>query len=580
MITEIYKESVREYLNNLKGNDRNFVFHDEIDHIFHAEIKSVKLGNNDERIIEGWASTDDIDRISDVVLAKAFRKTLKDYLKNPVMTYMHNLGMPIGIILDAKVVDGKNEPIRGLFVKAQVDSTEQIIWRKIQEKTIRAFSFGFKILAWHEETKNIDGAEVKIRIIDELELIEIAVVSVPMNKEALFTAVKAFEGNRTTDIICEGGCKECGKCLENYKKYLIETIENEKGKASDFGQTLRCPADELDFDELMFDSIKTAINSDDFKSLSTYLTSDNESESLEYFRGHNFDVDMTIKEIMGEYKKILKNYNESKIWEEKETEFWFRIKDPDKFKEGSFRRMLLKKDSPKVFAVIGRLKGETTTSLQSLRFPKKEGWKLGSAKTWVKDHPDLLKILEEVDAKNIHILSFMTSDEVIIDQHKDDELNVWKYTVIENDGFEPGTEIKIFSVTENAASGLDISLTADIYQEEKAGRVISSRNKKRLSDAMGKVQQSVESLNSGLNDLKQFLADHEGGEPVGKEEEEEPKGTEPKQVAESDESQGKEDPTDTYETVSIPEELLCKTKTVIVTELSPDTNEMLSILTH
>lgn len=80
---------------------------------------------------------------------------------------------------------------------------------------------------------------------------------------------------------------------------------------------------------------------------------------------------------------------EDKRWDETENEFRFRIREPDLFDE--FRRMTIKKDKPRVFGILGKLKGKDDWKMQALRFPKKDDWTLAEAKKWVKDHPDITK---------------------------------------------------------------------------------------------------------------------------------------------------------------------------------------------
>jgi hypothetical protein len=73
-------------------------------------------------------------------------------------------------------------------------------------------------------------------------------------------------------------------------------------------------------------------------------------------------------------------------WEETENEIRHRVRDPEDFQPDSFRTITLKEDKPRVFAIIGKLKGETTTTIQALRFPKEDGWTLEKAKEWVAKH--------------------------------------------------------------------------------------------------------------------------------------------------------------------------------------------------
>lgn len=71
-----------------------------------------------------------------------------------------------------------------------------------------------------------------------------------------------------------------------------------------------------------------------------------------------------------------------------------RIRQPGRFKEGAMRnnatfaRDTLKEERPQIFSIIGILKTSTrgSTSIQSIRFPRDQGWTLDSAKKWLKDH--------------------------------------------------------------------------------------------------------------------------------------------------------------------------------------------------
>jgi hypothetical protein len=79
-----------------------------------------------------------------------------------------------------------------------------------------------------------------------------------------------------------------------------------------------------------------------------------------------------------------------KIWDDAENEIRYRIKEPNLFEQDSFRTIPIKKDDPKINGIAGKLKGETTMTLQSLRFPKPD-WDMAKAQDWVKAHPDIKK---------------------------------------------------------------------------------------------------------------------------------------------------------------------------------------------
>lgn len=177
------------------------------DIVFHTELKVVKSDGDEDKkdfMIEGFASTEDLDRGNDVTHAEAFQKTLKEFMQNPMLLFMHDLKRPIGRIVEASIEKGK-----GLFVKAFISETEPDIRKKIEEGILKAFSFGFFIKKSDEE----ENDKQTIRHLRDVEMFEISVVSIPMNRRALFSMAKAFETG--TDLVYQ----------DEYVDSLKENIE-------------------------------------------------------------------------------------------------------------------------------------------------------------------------------------------------------------------------------------------------------------------------------------------------------------------------------------------------------------------
>ncbi|HEY6074205.1 MAG TPA: hypothetical protein VIV15_12660 [Anaerolineales bacterium] len=86
--------------------------------------------------------------------------------------------------------------------------------------------------------------------------------------------------------------------------------------------------------------------------------------------------------------------------DETENEFRVRLRDPGDFQDNTFRTITVKQDKPRIFGIVGRLKGEETTTLQALRFPKDEGWDRGKVEDWMSSHEDIGKALEELIAED------------------------------------------------------------------------------------------------------------------------------------------------------------------------------------
>ncbi len=83
--------------------------------------------------------------------------------------------------------------------------------------------------------------------------------------------------------------------------------------------------------------------------------------------------------------------------ESTDGEWAVRLRNPGDFQQDSFRRITMKRDKPRVFGIVGRLKNRTQTTLQSVRFPKEDGWTAAQCAEWMDQHPDLGKALEVPD---------------------------------------------------------------------------------------------------------------------------------------------------------------------------------------
>ena len=74
------------------------------------------------------------------------------------------------------------------------------------------------------------------------------------------------------------------------------------------------------------------------------------------------------------------------LWETKPNEIRYRVRDPKGFTEGKWGSIWIKKDKPRVRAIVGVPKGETSSVIQALRFPLEDGWTVAQAKSWAASH--------------------------------------------------------------------------------------------------------------------------------------------------------------------------------------------------
>ncbi len=144
------------------------------------EIKAAEDG----RMI---ASTPDVDRDKDRVMPNGAK--LENFIKNPVLMYGHNYRDPWALI--GKVGDLQIDSSGLNFVpelrEAANDADPMTVIRALwEQKLLRACSIGFNPTKWMEN-------EVGGRDFVEWELLEISIVPIPANQNALRLAAKAID---------------------------------------------------------------------------------------------------------------------------------------------------------------------------------------------------------------------------------------------------------------------------------------------------------------------------------------------------------------------------------------------------
>lgn len=180
------------------------------------EIKSlpfeVKEINEDSEYFtfEGYASTfGNIDLGDDIIVRGAFSKTLKKNAEVPVL-WQHQMSEPVGKSIRL------NEDDKGLYIKAILPKSDTLVSGRIipQMKvgSIREMSIGFF-------TRESD-MEKGVRLLKEIELFEVSLVTKAMNPQALVSGFKSVESLK--DI--EQSLKELG--LSNTEaKTLISKVK-------------------------------------------------------------------------------------------------------------------------------------------------------------------------------------------------------------------------------------------------------------------------------------------------------------------------------------------------------------------
>jgi HK97 family phage prohead protease len=145
------------------------------------DVKHVTKSGDGKMIIKGFANTADKDRIGDVVLPSAFKKSLGEYMDNPVILFQHNWDKVIGKCIKADVItEGEQQ---GLYIECEISGAGDVadVKTKILEGSLKTFSIGYNELVADFDER------IGANVVKELELLEISVVTIPCNPKAKFT---------------------------------------------------------------------------------------------------------------------------------------------------------------------------------------------------------------------------------------------------------------------------------------------------------------------------------------------------------------------------------------------------------
>ena len=181
--------------------------------------KSAHGKDKPRRYIKGLANANTVDRIGDRVDPGAFVKAKDAFMKLPMVFYNHDWSTPIGKVVEYIPSE------KGLEVEIELGydfEPAETVWKMIQQGLLKAFSIGFRPKTIEHDVEN------DIYNITDLELMEVSVVTIPMNTESLFEVTK--DGNlKSITLPDEKGqwvtYKDFIKGLEDTKKPIEEPAD-------------------------------------------------------------------------------------------------------------------------------------------------------------------------------------------------------------------------------------------------------------------------------------------------------------------------------------------------------------------
>jgi len=192
------------------------------DNVEEKEIKKfenfckVKAASIDtiNRTVEVVASKEVVDRYGDIVKISGI--DVNAYLKNPVVPWAHNYGgLPVAKAV-AISITGDEIIIKMQFPTKEVYEFADTVFKLFTQGYLSAVSIGFIPI------KEAFDSELKANVIEKSELLEVSVVPVPANPEALAKVYsEVVKSGEKKEVIKKETEKYNKIVLKRYRKYQV-----------------------------------------------------------------------------------------------------------------------------------------------------------------------------------------------------------------------------------------------------------------------------------------------------------------------------------------------------------------------
>lgn len=171
-----------------------------------------------------------VDGGMDIVQKGAFAASLKDIIKSgdplPAL-WQHNSCEPVGGF-DVLEEDDHGLKVSGFLLKDEVVRAAEA-YALMKRRVVKGLSIGYRVLkdSWNEKTN--------VRTLIELELVEISIVTFPMNEEAQIDAVKSklLAGDKPTIREFEELLREKGFSRSDAEHIAVHGFKNWQGRESE-----------------------------------------------------------------------------------------------------------------------------------------------------------------------------------------------------------------------------------------------------------------------------------------------------------------------------------------------------------
>jgi HK97 family phage prohead protease len=136
--------------------------------------------------VEGWASTEQVDRSQEVIHTSFFRDSLETFKANPQLWWQH--WAPMGLWDDVELREGQGLYVRGRMIA--VSEAEEPCMALVEEGIVRSMSVGFNLSKPRPECGYAEDGVWHWT--EGGDLMEVSLVSIPCNPGATMQVAKSL----------------------------------------------------------------------------------------------------------------------------------------------------------------------------------------------------------------------------------------------------------------------------------------------------------------------------------------------------------------------------------------------------
>ncbi len=150
-------------------------------------LTDLVVHDDNDRLIQGYASVEVVDRQGDIVPVEAMEKAMLKYMERGGNLLYAHLNKPVGKVLQWHIEEHPQYKVPAVKITAMIFKDYQLeneVWKYIKDGKLKGFSIG----GVATQTKTVKADDTNVRVLDDIELSEISVVAEPANQGALISA--------------------------------------------------------------------------------------------------------------------------------------------------------------------------------------------------------------------------------------------------------------------------------------------------------------------------------------------------------------------------------------------------------